>query len=98
MLIRNVFSALYRGVRERLGFGNGIGNGGGNERPFEHVAGADRHGKTKAMKKREPVSVAHTRQERMVEWCHGLNVRRYWVVPDKSPRSIYLAAHRRAKV
>jgi hypothetical protein len=38
-----------------------------------------------------------SRERRKREWCRAFNVRQRWIVPDKSPESIYLKAVRPRK-
>ena len=36
-------------------------------------------------------------KDRMTQWCHDFNVRNRWIVPEKSPESIFRAAQRRRR-
>lgn len=42
----------------------------------------------------KPEKVGTSKHEAMVAWCRSFNARNGYVVPDKSPESIYYKTHR----
>ncbi len=43
----------------------------------------------------KPERTMNTKFQKMVSWCRAYNQRNGYIVPQKSPESIYLSAHRR---